>query len=316
MSLPNNYINHPNVMFEPKDVIVLGKKYTLHTARFNSFTSLYNYLISNPPTNDQVFPILQSEECPIDIAGKPYYEALQDLLKPEGQQYNEFLEFEKSLSNAMLKESSKYEIVKTVSGGHLNIPAYSAGDPLCFDDLQRTKKTKFIKIYVLISYNGYTKESQVINRTKIIANIIKALENAGYNVELEAFELSYLDDEIEYTVVKIKNHGEKIRMNNLYKALCHIEFFRRIIFRVMETMDFRNYWGSGYGNKCNKSFTQDFLKFSNRDIYFDQPSKMGIRGYDLVEDFENVIEYLNLEDKIDIEKAKAGFKKELVKIKK
>ena len=34
---------------------------------------------------------------------------------------------------------------------------------------------------------------------------------------------------------------------------------------------------------------------------------MGIDGYDLAQDFESAIKHLNLEDKIDVEKAKREF---------
>ena len=314
-NLPHNYLKYPNVMFAPRNIQVQGKTYKLHTARFNSLYTLYDYLKSNPETNSSVFRVLESEAGTEAIAGKPYDQAVEDLLIKEDVKYDEFLRLQGSISSAIKAKSRTYETVKTLSGGQLNIPAYSAGDPYCFDELQRVKKPKFIKIHVLVSFNGLTRPKQIENRAIILANLIKALENAGYSVDIDAFELSYLDDEIEYMVVKIKNHGEKTKLSTLYKVLCHVEFFRRILFRVMETMDFENSWQAGYGNKCKKEFTYDFLKIGKNDLYFDQPTNMGIRGYDLAEDFENAIDYLNLNDKIDVEKAKENFKKEAIKLK-
>ena len=312
MEKPNNYLYYPNNIFRPRLVNVCDKEYTLYKARFNDLYSLYYYLKSNPKTNNIVFPILQSEQNNDINSGIPYKEALENLIKKEEKDYYEFLSFTGLISTDKTISKHSFKSIKTITGGHLNIPLYSAGDPYCFDDIQRVKKNKFIKIYILVSYNASTTSSQVLNRAIIIANILKALENVGYSVDIDAFELSKLDDEIEYIGINLKNHGEKIIMSNLYKTLCHVEFFRRILFRVMESMDFNNYWGSGYGYKCNRIFTENLLNFTNKDIYFDQPKEMGINGINLLDDFESVIDYLNIKDIVNVEETKRILKMKIL----
>ncbi len=119
--------------------------------------------------------------------------------------------------------------------------------------------------------------------------------------------MSQEDDELVYIIVQIKKHGGRLNMGALYKTLCHVEFLRRILFRILETMDVKNCWGNGYGQTCDESFIRKALKLGNNDIFFDQPRNMGIDGYDLAQDFESAIKHLNLEDKIDVEKAKREF---------
>ncbi|MBR4178556.1 MAG: hypothetical protein IKR57_04335 [Bacilli bacterium] len=326
VNLPNNHLRFPNNIFPPMDIEMKTKpdgtlveetprKYKLFIARFNNLYELYDYLKSNPRINSYVFETLESESDNTSYSGKPYKEAVEDLIKDEEHEYDEFLKLQKSINNAVKVDAHEYKKVKAVTGGQLNIPAYTVGDPMCYDSKMRIKKPKFIKMHVLISYNARTTKNQVLNRAIIVANLVKALENAGYNIDLETFELSYLENEIEYTGVKIKNHGQKMKMSNLYKVLCHIEFFRRLLFRVLETLDFENYWSSGYGYKCSKEFTYELLKIGKNDIFIDQPIKMGIKGRDLAEDFESMINYLNLQDKIDVEKAKDDFTKEAEKLK-
>ncbi len=46
----------------------------------------------------------------------------------------------------------------------------------------------------------------------------------------------------------------------------------------------------------------DLLGLDKKDLYFDQPSSMGISGYDLVEDFDSAIDKLGLTDKIDVKR--------------
>ena len=305
MEYPHNYEKFGDYIFPPEEINVGNESYTIYKARFNSLFDLYNYLKSDPKTNRIVFSNLASVSNDRSFAGKPYYEAVEDLIGDIDPGYKEFLTLQKDLNYASLKDIHKYNLVRTVAGGHLNIPAYSAG----------IKKPKFVRIHVTLSYSCMTTKKQVLNRAIIITNILTALEKAGYSVDLNVFELSERDNELCYIIVQIKRQGERMNMAALYKTLCRVEFLRRILFRILETLDVKNYWGSGYGSTCYKDFTKKVLKFGPNDIYFDQPIHMGIEGDDLAEDFESAIRYLNLEDKIDVEKAKEEFKKDVKSLK-
>jgi len=71
----------PNNIYEPK--IITRKNSTpikLYLARFNSLYDLYDYLKSNPNINREVFSELASEKNDYNFAGKPYEEALEDLI--------------------------------------------------------------------------------------------------------------------------------------------------------------------------------------------------------------------------------------------
>lgn len=310
----SNYDRFPNNIFKPKQ-IELDENYLLYRARFNSLRSLYDYLKSSPDINSKVFHILQSENNPKEFAGKPYDEAVEDLINAEKEDYERFLEFQCDLSNAKRMSTNKYRTVKTVGGGRVNIPDYCAGAPICYETDERVIKPKFVRLHVSLSYNCHTTYEQVLNRAIIIANVIKALERAGYSVDLNTFELSSVDDELVLIIVQIKKYSEKINMSNLYKTLCHVEFLRRILFRVLETMDVQNYWGSGYGRTCDEKLCREVLKFDRNDIYFGEPDSLDIYGRDLVTDFINTIHHLNLDDKIDVEKAKKEFEEEAIKLK-
>ena len=90
-----------------------------------------------------------------------------------------------------------------------------------------------------------------------------------------------------------------------------MEFLRRILFRILETLDVTEDWSDGYGSTCDESFVRKALNLGKDDIFFDQPRSMGIRGENLAKDFEAAIKHLNLEDKIDVAKAKAEFEKDV-----
>lgn len=313
---PHNHLKYPDNIFPP-EVEKIGRcNYTKYVARFNNLYELYDYLKSNPETNGVVFRSLSSLEKGSNFAGKPYHEAVEDLVNEVDPGYEEFLSLQKDLNNANRRMVHKYKTVRTVAGGHLNVPAYSAGSPLCYETEERIVKPKFVRIHIALSYYWGTTKNQVLNRAIIITNVLKALENAGYSVDLNTFELSEEERELIYIAVQIKRHGERMNMSALYKTLCHVEFLRRILFRVLETLDVKEDWQNGYGSTCSEEFTRKALKFNNNDIFFDQPRAMGIQGEDLAEDFENAIKHLNLEDKIDVEKAKREFSEDVAVLKK
>ena len=313
-----NYIRFPDNVFEPEDVLIDNEVYKLYMARFGNLYDLYEYLKSNPKINKDIFYRLHSIIGSSNFAGKPYEEALEDLISDIDSGYDEFLKLQSDINNAKNVEIHKYRMTRTVAGGHLNVPAYSMGNPLCYETEEKIKKPRFLTIHVALSYYWGTTKSQVLHRAIIITNILKALESAGYNVDLKAFELSDNCNELVYIVVDIKKYGGKLNMQALYKTLCHVEFLRRILFRVLETMNVKNDWEDGYGSTCTEGFARKLLKCDNNDIFFDQPRAMGINGEDLADDFENAINHLNLQDKIDVEKAKREFSNEakILKLKK
>ena len=154
------------------------------------------------------------------------------------------------------------------------------------------------------------------NRALIIAALVNAFEQAGYIVEVNTFEVSKEDDEIIDIDVNIKNSDETFNRASLYKSLCYVEFLRRLLFRVLESLDVKNYWGSGYGQTCSENFVRKAKRMDENDIFFDQPREMGINGKDIGADFVRTLEHLNLEDKIDVERAKEEFQKDIKSLRK
>lgn len=310
MSAVDNQTRFSNNIFEPEKIKVGRNNYQMYRASFNNLYALYEYLKNDPEINHDVFYKLSSIKGSYDFAGKPYEQALEDLVGEVDPGYEEFLKLQSDLNNAKKGKIHKFRLVRTVAGGHLNIPAYCAGNPLCYETEERISKPKFITIHVSLSYYWGTSKDQVLHRAIIITNIIKALEKAGYSVDLNTFEMSQEGNELAYIIVQLKKHGGRLNMSALYKTLCHVEFLRRILFRILETLDVQNSWCEGYGQTCSEDFIRKALRLGKDDIFFDQPREMGINGDDLADDFENAIRHLNLEDKINVEKAKREFRED------
>lgn len=317
-----NEEKYPFNIFKPSEIEFNGGNANLFLARFNSLYDLYNYLKSNPKVNEKVFKDLRSRTNGFSFAGKPYNEALEDLVKPIDPGYNEFLDLQANFNNATLGQTSKYKTIRTVAGGRIHTPSYCAGSPYCYTIEERVLRPKFIKVFINLVYPADNTKESILNRAIIITNVVNALEKAGYSIDLETFAITaenqFFNDltEISEIVIQIKKHAEKLNMANLYKVLCNVEFLRRVLFSVLETMSFENpLWGSSYGRNLQKSKVSGILKLSSDDIYFGYPSEMNILGKDLVSDFESAIRMLDVDDKIDVDKTCEDFETQYKMIK-
>ena len=313
---PHNEREFPFNIYEPDKIMVGDRTYKRYRAKFSSLHDLYMYLSSNPRTNREVFSKLHSVENDSDFAGIPYEDALEELEEAPRSGYREFLHLSERLNDDAMGYVQEHEIIKSPGGGYIDIPSYASGDPLCYRISRSTYTPKFIRVHIALSYYWGTTKEQVLNRALIIAALVNAFEQAGYIVEVNTFEMSKEDDEIIDIDVNIKNNNETFNKASLYKTLCYVEFLRRLLFRVLETLDVKNYWGSGYGETCSEHFVRQAKRMGENDIFFDQPREMGIRGKDIGADFVAAIEHLDLGDKIDVESAKREFDKDIKKLQK
>ena len=306
--ITNNHERFPNNVLDIQEIIVDTAHYKMYPFRFRGLYDLYNYLKADPEINRKVWNNrLASLDNYSDFAGEPYEKAVESLLKDVDPGYEEFLRIENKV-NANVGRIHKYQTIKTVAGGHVNVPAYSSGSPYIYDASRIITKPKFVTINIMLSYRCGTNKKQVFNRAIIITNIVKALEREGYTVNINAFELSYEGNELFKLIFEIKHFGEKINYQALYKSLCKVEFLRRLCFRVLETSDVKLDWQDGYGITCEEDFTKEVLKLKRNDLYFDQPFSIGVYGHNIVEDFESIAKHLQLDKIINVEREKQKFK--------
>ena len=313
---PHNEKEFPFNIYKPDEVVVGNQKYTRYRAKFNSLHDLYVYLSSNPRLNREVFRKLASIENDSSFAGADYDDALEELEGAPRSGFREFLTLSDRLNEDSMDYVLEYETVKSPGGGYIDIPAYASGDPLCYRISRSTYTPKFIRVYIALSYYHGTSKDQVLNRASIIAALINAFEQAGYVVEVNTFEMSKEANELVDIDVNIKNNSETFNKASLYKTLCYVEFLRRLLFRVLETLDVKKGWSPGYGETCSETFARSAKRMSENDIFFDQPRDMGIEGIVISKDFARAVDHLNLKDKIDVERAKKEFEKDIKTLRK
>ncbi len=136
-----------------------------------------------------------------------------------------------------------------VIGAFFDVAKVIEGEPEAWYKQPWDKEQKpRIKIPVMGSYNStFEVEDAIKNASEIIA-LIKALENAGIEIELDmvfyAINCTYDNEAMKHTVV-MKAYDESFNWNKL-SAMLHPSFFRRVIFRDKELLSPDNLT-SGYG---------------------------------------------------------------------
>lgn len=305
MAYPNNHLKFPENVKEPDLVKVDGDIYSIYSFKFRGLQDFYEFLKKDPTPNYQSFNRgdLSSVTGSYDFAGVPYEDAIEKLIQDTDPGYQEYLSIQKNIIGRSGKVH-QYEPIKTIAGGVIDPVAYTTGSPKIYRASRLKVRPKFLTIDTQVAYYWGTSKQQVFNRAVIITNLIHALERRGYNVDVNSFMVAHKSDEIIKAVFEVKKHGQRTNYQTLYKSLVDVEFFRRLCFRVMEVSNVKRDWPDGYGQTADEDMVRSLLRLGKEDIYFDQPSQMGIRGKDIVEDFENAMEHLKLTDKIDMEKEK------------
>lgn len=314
MATNRNYEKYPHNLFPPRKITVNRSEYNYYLVRFNNLYEIYKYLKSDPYVNRSIFRTLSSREARPEFAGMPYVKAVEDLINLNDQVYFNFVDLVKDIAYAKTGTTHKYRTVRTLAGGHLNIPLYSAGSPYCYETQEQIKRPKFVNIYSALSYSSNTSKYQVFNRAVILISIISALEKQGYKINLNAFEMSTCGNEIVNNVVGIKSYTDQTNLQTLYKTSCKVEFLRRIMFGVLETVDVKNEWGAGYGRTAKEDFAKSVLNVGKDDIYFGTPQELGVGGGSIEKDFKNCLANLKLDGNISVGEIGEDFQKQLKKV--
>ena len=318
--MKSNAKKFPENVYPKEQIECMGNEYDVYGFRFRGTSDLYNYLISEPNINYEIFGANKYDSDDIasitgsrSFAGIPYEEAVEKLVEYNDPGYQEFLSIGKQIEGKKRGTAANYALVKSVAGGRIDPVAYTTGSPFIYNSSRKIKIPKYVNINVSLGYNCGHNKSQVYNRAIIITNIVNALEQQGIKVNINAFDISrynyYDKNEIINIIFEIKRANKTVSYQSLYRALCNVEFVRRLMFRVMETSDVKLNWKNGYGRPCERDISTKILNLKEKDLFFDQPQEMGIKGNSIENDFESVIEYLDLEDRINVEKEKVKIKR-------
>lgn len=271
---------------------------------FTNLSDLYDYLHSNPKVDTNIFKEQHSLCAEKDFAGEPFDIALEYLKGGYDVRLKEFNMAIKSVNVLGYNDEDSRKLVRGLHGGAYLSPLVAAGIPDCMIKYDRDTTPKCITLYFQINYTWKTTPEQIFNRGIATINLIKALQEKGYLVDLKVFELLKYDEEYIDIIVNIKNIDEDLNIAKCYYPLVGKEFFRRVMFRVIESVPVKNNWYVGYGFKLSDKEIREFYKLKEKDLLISEPYSMGIKGEDIYVDTINMFETLNVVNEFDLSKIK------------
>ena len=113
--------------------------------------------------------------------------------------------------------------------------------------------------------------------------------------------MSTVEDQLHFSEFILKQENERLNPQKLYFPLCHPSWIRRLNFRLIEETPDATYsgWASGYGKPSNFQTIKEIIKPQKNDIIIPTIDEIGISGYDLVDDTNNLFEYINRQGEKD-----------------
>ncbi len=278
-----------------------------------SLSSLVGYLKETPVCRES-FSRICSEESSAESQtdyGESLEETLNHLISGYADTYAEYRQ-KCHIDSLRVDTPIDYTRARTVHsyvGNRVDIQAFVDGRPRNMIKKERIAPKNQINFNYDLSFKAIVTDQIIMNRGMIAMTIIKALEQSNFNVNLNCFVLVHEkvaeekhQREILYLTINLKDMDLPLNELKCVGPMMRIEFYRRCIFRLIETTPVDRVWNIGYGWSFRDDERDKILKPGIDDITFGNPLTMGIEGKDFNEDLERTIDYLNLGDLITLRK--------------
>lgn len=260
---------------------------------FDSITEFIDY-IETQPTNSSVFTECHSKSGDYEFCKTHSLEEAENFCKyGYHEEFDKILSLKHKLEKYIKMSKSKTRQYNYYVGYAPDVKAYLEGNPLSMLNREIPKR-KHIDIYYNSAILGDVSNEQIFNRGAVTLCLVEILENMGFSVGLNIFTMSSFGDQVHYAKFKLKRSGERLNVQKLFFPLCNPSFLRRLVFRLREvTPDIEYYWSDGYGRTCNDRIIRKVIDLKNNDIVICQPEEMKVYGRDIVEDANNMFDYIN-----------------------
>ena len=260
---------------------------------FSSIASFIDYL-DKQPINRYIFRIPASEGGDYYFCETRSLDEAKELCKyGYHKDFDKLVELKATLEKYIKMSNSKSRQYNYYVGYAPDVKAYLEGNPLSMLNKENPKR-KHIDIYYNSAILGNVTTEQIFNRGAVTLSLVEILENMGFSVGLYVFTMSSCANQVHYAKFQLKSPSERLNVQKLYFPLCHPSFLRRLVFRLREaTPDIKYDWSDGYGRTCDDRFIRRVIDLKDNDIVICQPSEMNVYGRDIVDDANNMFDYIN-----------------------
>ena len=260
---------------------------------FSSIASFIDY-IDSTPINRYIFRNPASENGDYYFCETRSLDEAKDLCKyGYHKDFDKLVELKATLEKYIKMSKTKSRQYNYYVGYAPDVKAYLEGNPLSMLNKENPKR-KHIDIYYNSAILGNVSTSQIFNRGAVTLSLVEILENMGFSVGLYVFTMSACSGQVHYAKFQLKSPNERLNIQKLYFPLCHPSFLRRLVFRLREcTPDIKYDWADGYGRTCDDRMIRRVIDLKDNDIVICQPSEMNVYGNDIVDDANNMFDYIN-----------------------
>ena len=267
--------------------------YNVMEYKFDSIIEFIDY-IENAPIRSDIFKNLSSETSDYDFCKTRTLEEAKNFCKfGYHEDFEKLKELKYKLEKYIKLSRQKSKQYNYYVGYAPDVKAYLEGNPLSMLNKEYPKR-KHIDIYYNSAILGDVSAEKIFNRGAITLCLVEILENLGFSVDLNVFTMSAANGQIHYAKFNLKRSGERLNIQKPYFPLCHPSFLRRLVFRLREeTPDITDPWTSGYGKTCTDSVIREIINLKENDIVICQPQEMNIYGEDIIDDANNMFDYIN-----------------------
>ena len=262
---------------------------------FDSITEFINYL-DNTSTNLDIWSRrnLASNDDNYEFRQTYSLQEAKDLCKfGFHENFDKLVELKLNLEKYIKMSYKRSKQYNYYVGYAPDVKAYLEGNPLSMFNRQNHKR-KHIDIYYNSDVSCWTTINQIFNRGVMTLCLTEMLEKMGFSVGLHIFSMSECDGQIHFAKFNLKKAGERINVQKLFFPLCHPSFLRRLVFRLREeTQDLKNGWTDGYGSPCDDYTVRQIIGLKENNIVICRPNEMGVRGKNIVDDANAMVDYIN-----------------------
>ena len=273
----------------------------IYEIEFDSQYDLYEYLKGNPLVNKKCFTSESSqEEGNIRVYEMEYKDAVEKLLGGYNEKIEDMYSLREEVEKIIEFPSIKRRVVKSVVGSRVNINAFSSNDPKKYYRLDRISEKKFITIHLNLAYPSNIGKDKILSKGVMLLSLINILENNNYYVKLNSFVLVKDYNEVIYIKINLKDINSSLNVGASLFPLTSVAFFRRCIWRVLETMPVTNtLWDKDYGKPVNDIDAKRLIEMPENDIYIGAPNNIGLTG-NLSEDAHIFLDYINMDNYVKV----------------
>lgn len=225
------------------------------------------------------------KECSItgsaDFTGTQNFIEAQDLMK-HGYKKGVIDLMRCKSSVKVMSPTKKVQTYQDVTGFAPIVPNAIIGLPQSMLNKRvHQKQAKVINILLDIDICGSEDKEIILKGGKNIYTFIKSIEATGTKVNLSVMSSSYIEKAKKFTClfIKVKDSKQAINPQLIAYPIIHPSFFRRHVFRWIETSNITNYKSMthGYGNigryymKRKSGSVMRFMldnKLANKDTFY------------------------------------------------